>query len=216
MPLSLSAVAIQEKNKLTSSTTWLIMLEITIPGVGTPVRVVKNNENISWAGSTWYAYPFELDEIVEESKGEVPQITIRVGNVDRVMDGYMQDYDSYCKTNGFSPITCNLYVVNSSNTGSSTPEVTHTFDLKQVKSDPFWCHFILGSGNLWNRRAPLNRIWKNQCRWVFKSTECGYAGATTTCDKTLYACRNMGGGSNSIRFGGFPGVGSRGVKVIGA
>lgn len=209
----LSSVAIQEKNKLGTDSVFHVLIAVTIPGEAQPVRVTSNNESVTWDGQTWTPFPFEMDEIVEESKGEVPSIVLRVGNQSRVMEQYIQAYDSYCKTNGFSPITCDLYVVNSKNLGSATSEVQHTFDLKQIGTDAEWASFNLGANNPWSRRAPLNRILRNQCRWIFKGSECGYAGATTTCNKTLTACRAVAGGSNSKRFGGFPGVGNKGVRI---
>jgi hypothetical protein len=42
---------------------------------------------------------------------------------------------------------------------------------------------------------------------------CGYAGVTAMCDKTMTACRAMSGGSNSARFGGFPGIGLGGLRL---
>ncbi len=58
MPLSLSSIAIEEKNKLATDSVFLICLEITIPGVAEPVRVVRNNEDLTWQGETWVAFPF--------------------------------------------------------------------------------------------------------------------------------------------------------------
>lgn len=212
---TLSSTAIAEKNKLGTDSVFLVLMAITIPGVAQPIRVTSNNETVSWQGYSWTPFPFDMDELVEESKGEVPQIVIKVGNQSRAMEQYLQDYDLYCKTNGFAKVTCDIYVVNSKNLGSATPEVWHTFDLKQTGTDAEWAYYTLGADNIWTRRAPLNRILRNQCRWIFKSAECGYAGASTTCDKTLTACRAMTGGSNSIRYGGFPGVGNRGVRIYG-
>jgi phage-related protein len=217
MPLTLSSIAITEKNKLGTDSVFVPLLEITIPGVGTPIRVASNTENVVWptgAGTIWTAFPFDLGDIAEDGKGEVPALSVRVGNESRVMEQYIQAYDLYCKTNGYSPITCNLYVVNTKNLASATPESMHTFDLDKITTDSRWAAFTIGASNPWRKRAPLNRILRNQCRWVFKSSQCGYAGATTTCGKTLSACRGMTGGSNSVRFGGFPGVGNTGVKLV--
>jgi hypothetical protein len=47
--------------------------------------------------------------------------------------------------------------------------------------------------------VPRRRIVPS-CGFVFKSTECGYAGATTTCAKTYEDC---GAKSNTAHFGGF-------------
>ena len=216
MPLPLSSIAIQEKNKLATDGLFLLALEITIPGVGTPVRVVRNNENITWRGETWVAFPFELDEIGEESKGEVPRVELRVSNVSRSMESYLQDYDLYTKTNGYTPITVSIFVVNSKNLASSDPEVEHLFELTQAKTNAVWATFTLGASNPFNKRFPQHRILKNHCRFIYNypvgtSVLCGAPGsAYTTCDKTLPACRLR---NNSTRFGGFPGVGRGGIRL---
>ena len=208
--LPLSSVAIQEKNKLATDSVWLLALEISIPGLGIPVRVVRNNEDVNWRGFTWQAFPFELNEIGDDSKGVVPQVEVRVSNVSRAMESYIQNYDSYCKTNGFTPITVSIFVLNSKNLANATPEVEHLFELKQPKTNPTWVTFVLAASNPYNKRYPQDRILKNHCRFIFKSVLCGYTGASTSCDKTLSTCRSL---SNSARYGGFPGAGSGGLRL---
>ena len=97
MPLTLSSVAVEEKNKLATASVFLVALEITIPGTAEPVRVVQNSENITWQGETWVAFPFEVSELGDTSKGEVPKVTIKVGNASGVMGNYVRQYDAYCK-----------------------------------------------------------------------------------------------------------------------
>ncbi len=214
MPLPLSSIAIEEKNKLATDSVFLICLEITIPGTGV-VRVVRNNQDLTWKGETWVAFPFELDEIGDTSKGEVPQVNVRVSNVSRALEAYLYEYDAYCKANGFEPITVKIFVVNTKviqADGNAAPEVEHEFELKQPRTDSQWVTFVLGASNPFNRRFPQGRILKNVCRYRFKDTRCGYSGAETACDKTLTRCRALG---NSTRFGGFPGAGSGGLKIAG-
>lgn len=127
MPRTISSFGLQEKNKLTSSTVWLIGLEITIPGVSVPVRVISNNESVTWREESWIAFPFQLGTIGEESKGEVPRVELRISNVSRTMESYIQSYSTYCKTNGFSPITLTIYVINNQQ-GSSSGVITDTTD----------------------------------------------------------------------------------------
>jgi phage-related protein len=240
-PRNISSFALLEKNKLTSSTVWLVMLEITIPGVAIPIRITSNNESVTWREESWIAFPFELDDISEESKGEVPQVTLRVSNVSRVMESYLQDFDLYTKTSGYSPIEVKIYVVNNqgsfssgvvtdttssgavTDTGSAgaltdelydianpDPEVEHVFELMNPKTTSMWATFTLGAANPFRKRFPQSRLLKNHCRFIFKDAWCKYASGETLCDKTLTRCRAL---SNSINFGGFPGVGTGGIKV---
>lgn len=219
---TLSSTAIEEKNKLIADSIWYLALMITIPGLETPIRLVRNNADITWNGSTWSSFPFEIDEVGDISAGEVPRVDVRVSNISRAMESYIQAYDTYVKTNGFSPILVNIYVLNSLNLASATPEVEHLFELKQPKTNSRWATFTLGAANPFNKRFPIMRILKNHCRFIFKGTLCGYAGIGTVCDKTLTICRTFTDSTyhnppssigNSTRFGGFPGVGARGIRL---
>ena len=213
MPLSLSSIAIEEKNKLATDSSFLLCLKITIPGVAIPVRVVRNNADLTpWLGETWTAFPFDIDEI-SEVRGEVPQVNVRVSNLSRAMEKYIQDYDIYCKNNGYKPIEVSIYVVNTKQVAANPtcdPEVEHVFELKQPRTDSRWATFVLGVANPFRRRYPQERILKNFCRFRFKSARCGYAGTAAACNKTLAQCRLL---ENSKRFGGFPGAGIGGLVV---
>jgi phage-related protein len=85
--------------------------------------------------------------------------------------------------------------------------------LIQPRTNATWATFTLGADNPFSRRFPVHRILKQHCRHIFKDANCGYAGATATCDKTITACTGMTGGSNLARFGGFLGVGTSGLRV---
>lgn len=210
MPAPLSSVVIEEKNKLFTDSVWLLALEITIPGVGTPVRVVRNNENITWRTYTWVAFPFEVDEYGEESKGEVPQFSIRVSNISQAMELYVADYDLYCKTNGYSPITVSIFALNSEDLANDTPAGELFFELKKPKLDSKWATFVLGAANPFSKRFPQHRILKGHCRFIFKGTLCGYTGGESVCNKTLPRCREL---LNQTNFGGFPGAGYGGIRI---
>jgi len=220
------------------------MLEITIPGVETPVRITSNNESVTWRDVSWIAFPFTLDPMPEDSRGEVPQFSLSISNVSRTMESYVQSYDLYQKTNGSSPITVSIYVVNNMASFSSgvvtdttadgavtstaedgavtdelydisnpDPEAVFEYELTLSKMNSTWATFVLGASNPFRRRFPAHRMMKNHCRHRFKDVLCKYVGATTTCDKTLTACRAMNGGSNSVNFGGFPGIGLGGLRL---
>lgn len=210
MPLDISAVAMEEKNKLSSSSVFFMALEIEIPGLGETVKINNMDDSVVWKGETWIPFPVEIDEIVEKA-GEVPQLNLRVSNVTRVFEFYLQQYDLYCKENGYQPIVVTIYYLNSLNLASETPEADYTYNLKQPTLNSTWATFSLGASNPFMRRFPQQRILKNQCRWIFKSAQCGYSDAETSCNKTLLRCREL---DNSSRFGAYPGVGSRGLRVV--
>ena len=76
---TLSTAALIEKNKLSTDSAWLILLEVTIGA--TTLKLVANNEDILWNGDTWQAFPFELDTVGETGKGEIPAVIVKVSNV---------------------------------------------------------------------------------------------------------------------------------------
>jgi phage-related protein len=55
-------------------------------------------------------------------------------------------------------------------------------------------------------KLPRRRYVADTCYWKFKGAECGYAGGLTTCSKRLNGADGCAGRSNTLRFGGFPGV----------
>ena len=227
MPLNLSSIAIQEKNKLATDSVFLVALKITIPGIEVPLRLISNSENIHWTydgytDGTWTAFPFKIEELTDQSGSEVPSVTISISNVSRVIDVYLQYYDDYVKANGYSPITVSIYVINTAVIADDTdadPEVEHIFELKKPSANSQWATFVLSASNPYMRRFPQNRILKNHCRFKFKGVDgrCGYTGVITTCNHTLVRCRVIQN-PNSIpdfllRFGGAPGVGQGGFEI---
>jgi hypothetical protein len=50
---------------------------------------------------------------------------------------------------------------------------------------------------LWNKKTL--RVQSASCQWLFKGTECTYAGAETWCDQSYERCKNLG---NQINFPG--------------
>jgi len=57
-------------------------------------------------------------------------------------------------------------------------------------------------------QIPRRVIQSSICTWLYKGTECGYAGALGTCTKTLSDCKlhflDSVTGKGTLRFGGFP------------
>lgn len=209
--MTLSSIVVAEKNKQNNAeSVFLVALEITIPGTDEPARVVLNTEDITWRGEVWQAIVFEIDGLKQTSTGEVPQCTVRVSNTNRAMERYVQEYDTWCKINGYEPVEVKIYEINTADLANATPCADHLFTLKQPTLDPEWATFTLSASNPANRRAPFNIIRKNFCSYPFKGPRCGYSGAATTCRKSLTACRALG---NSRRFGGCPGAGKTGLTL---
>jgi len=217
MPLVLSSTAIEEKNKLGTDSIWHILIEVQYPTVigYEYIRCVRYGESITWRGHTWMPANFELDEISDTGAGESPEVSLKFSNTNKQFQAILGMYDTYCKTYGIEPINCSIYYVNSKDLANTTPVAEYTFVLKRPHADSKWATFVLGASSFHGERFPKGRVLKDQCRFKYETSgRCNVAVATKniypTCDKTLAACRIR---NNSSRFGGFPGVGFRGLKV---
>lgn len=206
--LNLSQAAIIEKNQIASDNAWLILLEITIPIENSSplvLRLVRNTESISWNGQSWTAFPFELDAPKQNSNGELPNFTIRVSNVTRTVEGYLE------QAGGGVGANVRLMVVLSKHLDVTTPELDEEFSVQSVSYDESWVSFVLtGAVNLF-RRVPLRRYLKSFCPYKYKGAECKSTSFYTTCDKSYAACKERG---NTARFGGEPGIPQGGLYVF--
>lgn len=192
--LNLSAAAILEKNKTCSTGAWLLLIEFDFDG--DTVRLVSNNENITWNGYTWTAFPFKLDTVAENNEGEIPNVVISIGNQSRALQGYLED------TNGGEGTTVTLRVVHSDHLPDADAIIEEIYTVLSAKANEQWIPFTLGGDYPTRIRFPLDRYMTDFCRCKkFKNARCGYSGADTTCTRTLTDCRSKG---NQTRFGGFP------------
>ena len=216
--MTLSATAFIEKNRLATPNAWIVLLRVVMPD-DTVFRICANTENVTWpvtAGDLYTAFPFDLDEVGDSSKGEVPSVALKVSNVTRFLVPYLEDQD------GLVDSVVTIYVVNSLNVtlgadrvigvNNNNPEIELEYDVINSSFDSQWVTFTLGATNPWNKRFPRNKVYKNICRYYdFEGDRCKYVGAQTSCDRSLYTCRNIM--NNSENFGGFPGVGTKGEYV---
>jgi lambda family phage minor tail protein L len=193
---TLSTAALIEKNKLSTDSAWLILLEVTIGA--TVLKLVANNEDILWSGDTWQAFPFELDTVGETGKGEIPAITVKVSNVTGEVQRLLEAND------GANGVPVVIRVINTDVT-TTTPELELSFVVESSTHDEQWITFRLTGANCLTRRVPRRRYLKNFCPFVYGGIECGVSAATMatypTCNRTSANCTERG---NFTRFGGFP------------
>lgn len=193
------------KNQIGQTSPWLILLSVTLTDdPPTTLYLVKNNEDITFQSQVYTATSFELDASKESSKGEIPSISLRVCNVTRVLQSYLEEL------NGAVGATVKITIVNAAHLTENYAELEMTFDVMSTSSDAMWVTFNLGAPNPLRSRFPKFRYLANHCGWIFKSRECNYTGGATECARTLDACQALG---NSPRFGGHPGLNNYGIRL---
>lgn len=189
--LSLSTASIIEKNKIATDGVWLMLLDITY-GSEQTIRLVRNTEAITFQGNSYLPYAFELNEITESST-ELPNAQLQISNATGTLQRMLEDY---------SGVTGASVIIRAVNTNvADVAEIEEHFKVLSSSSDRPNIIFTLGTDFSFSKRFPPGRVMKDFCPAKFKSVECGYAGAITSCNKTLSDCRAR---NNSTRFGGEP------------
>ena len=196
--LSISAISKAEKNKLSTDSAFLILLEIRLQDT---VYICYNNEDVVWKGQLYQAFPFQIGETSEESDGSDPNVSLKVSNVAQGLQWHVEDSGGGVGTQVI------LRVVNSLNLNGDA-DLEEYYTILSCKVDEQWVDFTLGTDYSARSRRPLDRYMKNNCRFVFKGIRCGYNGNETECKHTLEDCRLR---HNSERFGGYPGIDQKGV-----
>ena len=199
--IPLSQVVIAEKNKLASDSAYIVLFEIALVGLEEIIRVCLNTESIFWNDFEWIPFPVELDDIDEGSKGEVPSLNLKISNVDRVIQGYME------KGRGGVGGTVVIRVVNSKHLDVSDLLFEEEFTITKATVDQMWATFTLGASYPMTARRPLWRHLSNHCPHEYGGPVCGVPPGVVaqypTCNKSLVDCRIR---ANSPRFGGEPAI----------
>ena len=194
--LNLPLLLRQEKNNIASTAPWLALLDLTLPD-NSHIRLVRNTEDITFGGNVYTAFAFDLGEIRSAGEGKISGVALRVANPERAFALYMEQYAGL--------VGCNvtLQVVHAGNLSEDHSELALYWQVIAATVDDEWVTFTLGEENPLRRRFPLQSAMPANCNWIFKGAECAYAGAATSCDRSLDNCRSLG---NSVRFGGRPGI----------
>lgn len=195
---SLVASLIAEKNALASPSAWLplITVEVTASEI---LRLVPNPTDIVFDGLTYVAFGCEIGELTQDAKGGLHELSISVSNVTREISAYIETHELRGRR-------VRIQYVNSANLGDPDAVVLdETYEIMSlhVKGSQF-VTFTLGHDRISSHPFPAGRFLRDNCRWIYKSSECGYAGGLATCAKTLEGSNGCRAHANQSRFGGFP------------
>ena len=168
---NISNALIAEKNKVNSSSPWLILIEITLTDENSTVlRFVRNTEDVTFETHLFSAANFQLDPFVYSSKGDIPTFSLKVENVVRLIQPYLETL------NGGVGSIVRIIVVNHSLLNEDYSELEEEFSVIGCSCDTRWVNFILGASSPLRRRMPLHRYIAMCCRWSswFGGVECKY------------------------------------------
>jgi lambda family phage minor tail protein L len=194
------------KNSIRQKDPWLILLEITLNDIpGTLLRLVKNTEDVVIGGETYTAFNFNLEMNKVSNSGELPSLKISVSNIERTLQGYLEDLD------GMIGSSVKIIIVNEAEPNLDYAELEQSWDVVQTTVNQNTVDFQLSLPNLLRVRYPLTRFIANHCSHIYKEIECGYIGSNPACKRTLDDCRAH---NNTARYGGYPGLSNNGIRVV--
>jgi len=187
------ATNFQDNEPITDSRGGSAKVTAPLPDGEFTFRRVKNTENITFDSNEYTAISMTMDPFLQE-KESVPAFRVSIGNVDQVMEGYVQ------KAQGFRRKPCRILLVHSDNL-TEEPVIDETFDVMSVECTNEYVTFVLGTRNPFLDFFPRFVYDRKVCRFEYGSVECGHSGAS--CDKTFASCLSL---VNQARFGGFPAI----------
>ena len=207
-PLSLAAAA--DKHKLASNACWLLLVDFNWNGQH--VRIVRNTDPVTFdAGDgagpqTYQPFSFELEDVQIKNDGSLPTYSLKVSNVNRLIEGYITQYQ------GAAGSTCSIYVLNTDNpAGEADLSIEST--IIRTTTDAKYVTLTLGAPSPLRVLFPRRLYYAGTCMWRYKSIRCGYTGSLPTCSLTFDGQNGCIAHANQTRFGGFPGVGSNGATA---
>lgn len=195
MSLSLSAAITAAKNRLHGNEAWIRLIELPRTA-STYLRIASYATDVVYAGNTYTRGLFDFADIAEED-GALSEVAVALANPNGAVQAMLEDGEILNRR-------ATIYWLPERQAGASTGALSASFYVMSATADAGLVSLQLGMWSLQDILIPHVRFDRTRCRWVFKSTECGYAGALTTCNKAFISVDGCSGRTNQASYGGWP------------
>lgn len=193
----------KELNKETNQPIFLYRI-FDYDGLGADLKFAEWDTDIVFDSLTYQKFPISHDVITENNQGQIDAIKVKVSNVSRLIQSYLEDFDLRGKK-------VLIRLVFKDRLAYTDEKLDFYYFIDNYTANQDVVEFtLLPKTDVLGMTLPSRAYSRNYCGWKFKSTECGYAGVITTCNKTKQRCKEIG---NFPRFGGFPSIPSRRIAV---
>lgn len=194
---SLNSVVVTEKNKPSNSPIFLYTI-YDYNGLGGNLYFAGYDADVVFNAITYLRFPISHESVSENSSGQIDTVKVRVANVNRLIQGYLELVN-------FRGKQIDITTVFAGHLSNPSYKSVDTFYVDSYTADQSVVEFTLSSKfDILDVNIPQRKFMRNFCHWKFKSTECGYSGAETTCSKLKSDCKDVK--NNFLRFGGFPSI----------
>ena len=187
-----------EKNKLDSPSSFIPLVTVEVNAT-TTLWLAAHPTNIVFRGQTYNSFGLEIGEATQDAKGGLHERSISVSNVTREISAYIEIND----LRGQRVTIMYVHSANLADDDAVVLEEQYEVMSVHVKGTKF-VTFRLGHDRISQHQFPSGRFLRDNCRWIYKSVECGYAGGLLSCDKILEGSNGCRAHANVARFGAFP------------
>jgi len=192
-----------EKNKQENRPVFLYTV-YNYDGEGNNLYFAEYDQDVVYNGITYQKFPITHEYIAENTQGEIDAVKVKLANISRLIQAYLEQYD-------FRGKKVSIKMVWADQLDDPDAYIEDIYYIDSITADQDNVEFTLTSKfDVLDLELPTRRYSRNYCSWKFKSSECGYTGPETSCNKTLQRCRELG---NVKRFGGFPSIPSKRIFV---
>lgn len=205
MPRDTNANFRQTKNAAENQPVFLYEI-IDYDGQGSNFYFAECDTDIIYQGKTYQKFPISHEFIGENTQGTIDSVRVTISNVSRFIQYYLEQY------NAFRGVKVVIKMVWLDKLDDPDAYIEDIYYIDKVTANEYDAEFTLTSKfDILQVELPTRKFHRNYCSWTFKSTECGYTGPETVCDKSLNRCREL---QNQVRFGGFPSIPPKPVYIV--
>ena len=185
-----------EKNKPANQPVYLYTIH-SYDG-SNDLHLAEGKADIVYGGLPYTAFPIKHSGTEENASGQIDQLTVSVSNVSRLIQAYLEAYD-------WRGLKVTITLAWANQLADPDAHIDFVYYIDTYTANEEVAEFTLTSKlDILDAQLPAGKYNRNFCRWKFKSTECGYSGAESTCDKRKTTCENTM--NNVLRYGGFPSI----------
>lgn len=231
--LTVPAMAADLQSLSPSAVIELFIIDLTDIG-GTTLRYHDSTNELSasvtWQGVSYAALPIQASGFEFNGRGQLPRPRLKVPNMSGAVSLLLLNLQDLVngKVRRKRTLVKYLDAVNFTGGVNATADPTAEFpeDVffidRKVSENKYAVEFELAAASdLTGVKLPRRQIIQNFCPWVYRGSECGYAGgavadandvptaalAADACGKRLASCKLRFGEYAALPFGGFPSAG---------
>lgn len=182
-----------------------------------------------WQGQTYSPMPIEASGFEMSSQGQLPSPTVKVANVTGILGALVRTLDDLVGSKVTRKRTMVKYLDASnfaSGNAGADPNQYYPDEVffvnRKVSENKVFIEFELASAmDVQGVKLPRRQVIQNMCPWVYRSSECSYAGGAVAtihdvatsdinqdaCSKRLIGCKLRFGQYSELPYGGMLGAG---------